>query len=81
MDSPELKYLKAMQKVNQKFYMHATLEFAFLQAVVAALADIVKADVAKREDLTPAEIEAAFLKKLRNIINDGEHVLSRRCAA
>ncbi len=63
MESPELTFLKAKHGVDQRFYAHATLEFAFLQAIVAALADFVKADIAKRENLSPVETDALFLKK------------------
>lgn len=64
MDSPELRFLKAKHQIDKKFYAHATLEFAFMQAIVASLADFVKGDIAKRENLSIPETDALFLKKV-----------------
>ncbi|HYX27167.1 MAG TPA: hypothetical protein VE863_01275 [Pyrinomonadaceae bacterium] len=40
MDSPELQYLKAMHKVNQKFYTHATLALADLKALLTTAVNL-----------------------------------------
>jgi hypothetical protein len=64
MDSPELRFLKTKHDIDKKFYAHATLEFAFVQATVAAISDLVRADIAKREGLTPAEINRVFFGKV-----------------
>jgi hypothetical protein len=63
MDSPELQYLKATHEKNKKFYAHALIELADLSASVAVLTEMVKADIALRNNYDPKGFEAELRKK------------------
>lgn len=76
MDSPELQYLKSMQRVNQKFYAYATLEIASTQAMVAALSEMVKGYIITERGYNPDEFRDEFLKKLAEL-NTGFQTAAR----
>jgi len=67
MDSPELRYLKEMHKVNQKFYAYVTLELANTQAMIAALTEITKAYIITERGYDPDRFRDDFLAKLKEL--------------
>ena len=67
MDSPELQYLKAMQKVNQRFYAHTTLELANTQARIAALTEMMKDYVITERGYDADRFRDDYLEKLKEL--------------
>jgi hypothetical protein len=76
MDSPELQYLKAMHRVNQKFYAYATLEIATTQAMIAALTEMVKGYIITERNYDPDGFRDEYHKKLQEL-NTGFQTAAR----